>query len=92
MELGKLIVELGVKFNCKACAELAAKMQQWGLAGCREHRAEIAKEINSRIGEVSWATIALAAAKAVMKFPIDLRDPVGSMVDEAIRRAELMPQ
>lgn len=87
-ELAKLIKELGVKIDCKACSELAYKMRVWGVDGCREHRSELVKEISSRLGDVSWFTRIAAATRAAFTFNIDLLDPVGSLVDEAIRRAE----
>lgn len=86
--LSKLIRELRVKFNCKACAALAKKMKACGVDGCRIHRAEIVQAVRSRIGEVSWLTVAAAALRAAFSFRIDLADPIGSLVDEAIRRAE----
>jgi hypothetical protein len=71
-ELSRLIAELGIKVDCKACKELAAKMREWGVEGCREHRAEIVSEISSRIRDVSWPTIVAAAVLAPFTFRLTL--------------------
>jgi hypothetical protein len=88
-ELTRLIKELGIKINCKQCKELAGKMRQWGIAGCRENRAEIVREISSRVGDVSWPTIIAAGMRAALTLPINPLDPVGSLLDEAVRRTEV---
>jgi hypothetical protein len=70
---------------------MLAKMNRWGVDGCREHRAEIIAHLKAAYQETSWADFATASAKAIasgLAFSINPLDPFGSLVDEAIRRAE----
>jgi hypothetical protein len=73
------------------CDEMLVKMNAWGIDGCREHRAEIIAHLKAAYKETSWADFATASAKAIasgLAFSINPLDPFGSLVDEAIRRAE----
>lgn len=66
-------------------------MDEWGAAGCREHRAEIVgwlQEAREKYGWSSRLTAGLRSVTSGLVFRIRLTDPLGSLVDEAIRRAE----
>jgi len=66
-------------------------MNAWGVAGCREHRAEIIDHMRANAKSYGWSTVATAAAKAVLTgiaFRLSILDPYGSLVDEAIRLAK----
>ena len=77
-ELKQLLAELGqsVTVDC-GCEDKAHQMNVWGVAGCREHRAEIIAWLQEAAAAKGWAA-SLAAQIAS-----------GWLVDEAIRRAEV---
>lgn len=61
------------------CGPMLDKMNAWGPAGCREHRAEIVAHL-----------VKQSKAKSTeLPFGLDLADLLGELVDEAIRLAEL---
>jgi len=94
-QLWRLLESLGVKHNPTCpCLGFAEQMNAWGVAGCREHRAEIVDHMRTHAKSYGWGTVATAAAKAVLTgvaFRLSILDPYGSLVDEAIRRAEAVP-
>lgn len=74
-----------------ACEWWIGQMNSWGADGCREHRVEIIEHLHDakrRWGpnKMQFAKAALAAVKEV-GFRLNPLDPVGSILDEAIRRA-----
>lgn len=80
------------KAGCGVCAEMVRKMNGWGAAGCREHRAEIIQQLKDSYDEMSaLERLQAVAGFAVsgLAFSINPLDPFGSLVDEAIRRSEL---
>lgn len=90
-QLHRLLGTLGIHpgTNC-ACLSLAKRMNDLGVPGCREHRQEIVDNIRTRQDQYGWATRFKAAAAAVMTgvaWRLNPLDPIGSLVDEAIRRA-----
>lgn len=91
-ELKTMLASVGIQpgANCP-CREMMRKMNRWGVAGCREHRGEIVMHIQQQMQGRSWRDKLAAAAKAAangLAFQLDPRDIPGSLVDEAIRRAE----
>lgn len=92
-QLWRLLESLGIKHTaaCK-CLELAEQMNAWGPAGCRLARAEIVERMRANAKHYGWGAVATAAARAVttgLAWRLDLADVYGSLVDEAIRLAEL---
>lgn len=88
-ELRKLFAELGVKgvAGC-GCAKRARQMDLWGVAGCREHFAEIREWLTEARSKTSWLdTVRVSAALLTIGLD-DLTDPVGSLIRLAIARAE----
>lgn len=90
--LAKLIGELGIarRHGCR-CAETVARMNAWGAALCRQHRAEIVKLLEHSWDALAWSEKWIARGNAAISglaFKVNWRDPAGSLVDEAIRRAE----
>ena len=92
-QLKQVILELGPTINgsggCK-CESYALQMDAWGVSGCRERRDEIIARLQDQAGKASWLTWLSAVATGAFAPPawfIRL-DPFGSMVDEAVRRAE----
>lgn len=86
-------IGVGKQTACQ-CDEMLSKMNAWGVAGCREHRAEIVEHLKAAYKETSWADFATASSKAIasgLAFKINPLDPFGSLVDEAIRLAEVSP-
>lgn len=78
------------KLDCR-CESTAAWMDSLKVVGCRKKRAEIITRINQNRAAWSWVEqIEIAAAIAAHAFDWHLSplDPIGSLVDEAIRRAE----
>ena len=75
---------LAAKSTC-SCKSWAGKMNEWGVAGCREHRAEIIAHLAEAYHSSTWWDTFRAAGSAVYhSLPLTL----GGMVDEAIRRTE----
>ena len=78
---------LAAKSTC-SCKSWAGKMNEWGVAGCREHRAEIIAHLGEAYHAATWWDTFRAAGSAVYhSLPLTL----GGMVDEAIRRTETSP-
>lgn len=90
-QLWRLLESLGVQHTASCpCLKFAEQMNAWGVAGCREHRAEIVEHMRTNAKAYGWSTVATAAAKSVLTgvaFRLSIFDPYGSLVDEAIRRA-----
>jgi hypothetical protein len=70
------------------CTQLEARMNQWGPDGCREHRAEIVAQLTRNYRKVTWTEKLYAGRGLLREKWFRIADPVGSFVDEAIRRAE----
>lgn len=90
----KLTKELGVieKPNC-TCRAVAKKMDAWGTEGCSlpENHAWIVEQIRANAAKWTWAEkigIAMRAATSDLMLVIDPLDIYGSLVKEAIRRAD----
>jgi len=65
-------------------------MDAWGVEGCREHREEIVAWLRESYAATTWTERLAAGGIAIidgLAFQLDLSDPFGSLVDEAIRRA-----
>lgn len=88
-ELKALLASLGVPACTVGCGGYAALMDSWGVEGCRRRREEVAARLREQAAKAGWAAklraAALAAAQGLVFNPLD---PYGSLVDEAIRRAE----
>ena len=76
--------------GCK-CNQRAAQMDEWGAAGCRERRPEIVAWLEEEWRRLGWLHRVKIGVRALGTVP--LSDPVGGLVDEAIRlsEAELIP-
>jgi len=88
--LKRLLAELGVaeKSSC-GCNKYASQMDAWGVEGCRSRRSEICSHLKEN---ATWRGKFTAAVKAIQTgIWISPLDPYGSLVDEAIRRAEIFP-
>lgn len=77
--LQPMLEELKIKprSNC-GCAAYARLMDSWGVAKCRERKAEIVEHLIAELGVKSTE----------LPFGLDLRDLLGELVEEACRRAE----
>lgn len=60
-------------------------MDRLGVAGCKANRAELVDRLRKLYDEEE---VAAALSRQWVGFPIDRADVFGSLVDEAIRRAE----
>jgi hypothetical protein len=90
--LWRLLESLNVRHSptCE-CLAWAERMNAWGPAGCRLARAEIVAHMRDSAKHYGWGELARSAAKAVttgLVWRINLLDLYGSLLDEAIRRAE----
>jgi len=66
-------------------------MNMLGVEGCRKHREALVKAVRNAYKRTGTVEVLAAAAKAVasgLAFKLNPLDPFGSLVDEAIRRAE----
>lgn len=88
-EMKALLTELSLTpvSGCD-CNARAAQMNQWGTIGCRENRDEIIGWLKDQQQKASWSLTVTAACKALGCTWFSILDPIGSIVDEAIRRAE----
>jgi hypothetical protein len=64
---------------------LANEMDRLGVAGCKEHRDELVARLRKLYDEEE---VAAALSQPGLGFPVNRADLFGSLVDEAIRRAE----
>ena len=90
-ELKAMLLALGIQSmaSCR-CQEMAQRMDDLGVQGCREHRAELVEYLRQQVPALATHELALAAIRAVwsgLAIHLSLTDPVGSLLDEAIRRA-----
>ena len=87
-EFETLAAEIGVTMtkNC-TCAQLKNSMNRLGVAGCQRHRATLAAAVKKNYATMSWTAAIRAGWKAV--WLVNPLDPFGSLVDEAVRRAEI---
>jgi hypothetical protein len=91
-ELKKLLAGFGIepKKTCD-CNSRMSQMNRWGVAGCREHRAEIVGWMREEFAQLGWVErirVGLAAAGSGQFGPVAAFDPVGAVVDRAIQSAE----
>ncbi len=91
-EFKKIADSLGVE-NVEGCdcGSMQARLDDLGVVGCRKHRAVLLKQLRKNAGKVKWIAKARAAVNvAVGKagFWINPLDPVASIFDEAVRRAD----
>lgn len=91
-QLWRMLESIGVKHDedC-GCLGWAERLNAWGPAGCRLQRDEIAVQLRRQSKRLGWRRSILAAARSVatgLAFRLRPAEPFGSLVDEAIRRAE----
>lgn len=86
--LKRILEELGQisQGGCQ-CEKRANQMDEWGLAGCREHRAEIVGWVREGWGALGWGDKARAVIRGLWAGHRNMADPFGSVVDEVFRRA-----
>ncbi len=94
-ELEILIKILGIApkqaAGCQSCAALRDQMNIWGASVCKEHRDKLAAELKNRSKEYSFTEKCRAALNSFgLDFVVNPLDPFGSMVDAAIRKAEIL--
>ncbi len=91
-ELKAILADLGVEPSPSCdCNAKARKMDDWGVAGCKQNRDQIVEWM--REGQTRWGwkeklTAAANAVKIGLAFKLNPLDPFPSLVDEAISRAE----
>ena len=91
-ELHRLLATLNIHpgDDC-GCVALAAEMNRLGPEGCRRERARLVATIRARQDQYGWRTKLVAGTLALitgLAWKIDLADPIGSLFDEAVRRAD----
>jgi len=95
-QLWQLLESLGIRHSAGcSCLKLAERMNALGPAGCRRNRAELAADMQTNAAAYGWTTVATAAAKAIasgLAFRLSVTDLYGSLLGEAIRRAEMVPE
>lgn len=90
--LQALLAAIGLRdwHGCR-CDELVRRMNAWGTVGCRlpHNRRTILEKLRASAKQVPWRR-KLSAARAARRLGVKLRwlDPAGSLLDEALRRAE----
>ncbi len=90
-ELKALLEKLGVtKTHDCGCEDKARQMDFWGVEGCRQRRGEIVEWLHLAAGKFGWrdkAAVALRAVGTGLALRLGVTDPLGGLVDEAIRLA-----
>lgn len=91
-ELKLMNAELGIKpaENC-SCNRLAAEMDWLGVEGCRKNRQKIVEGLKENSTKYKWTDFLMAGLlSATCSFATKIKpfDVYGSLVDEAIKRAE----
>ncbi len=96
-ELKAMFIALGLPADgCGGCALLARRMDEWGVAGCREpaHRDEALVRLRARAKGLKWRATLKAAVATARAEPglcaevVRTGDPAAVFYDEAVRRAE----
>lgn len=91
-ETKAMLLSIGIREKpACGCEDYAQQMDEWGVAGCREHFDEIVQRFRSLQAEYGWGDKLKAASLAAMTglaFRLNWLDPFPSLVEEAIRRAE----
>lgn len=91
-EMALLVASLGAPQFGGGCSGRAKQMNDWGIDGCAGHREEIVgwlAEGTANYSKLDKTLAAMLAVKAGVIFRLCWRDPLGSLVDEAVRRARL---
>lgn len=92
-ELHAMLENIGIRPSAHCpCRKMARKMDRWGVEGCRQNRQEIIDHIQQQMDARGWADKLAAASRAAVSglaFRLNPLDIPGSLVDEAIRRAEV---
>lgn len=92
-KLKQLITKFGIPAELchTGCGDYAARMDRWGISGCKERREEIVKRLTDNLDQLTGRQT-ISAAWAAIRF---IRDgwfnplkPIQSLVDESIRLAE----
>lgn len=91
-QLWRLLSALGIEHSqgCR-CLDWAERMNAWGPDGCRLARDQIVQHMRASAKSYGWGNISKAVTKAIttgLAFRLSVTDPYGSLLDEAIRRAE----
>lgn len=94
-ELAALIKQLGGtdEPGC-GCDAFREQMNRWGVDGCREHRPEIVAQLTAsaaKWGMSDWLAGGWKAVTSGLALLLDPRDPIGSLVDLAIKTAHSQP-
>jgi len=89
----RILDEIGIKHDSScSCLYWAERMNNWGPEGCRKYKAEIVEHFKNSSKNYGWGELTLAAVKSIqtgLAFKINPLDIYGSLLDEAIRLAEL---
>lgn len=89
-KLKNILESLGVSAStgCK-CRERMLAMNDWGVEECRRQREEILSWLRYEQSQRGWGTFFKAAFYAATTRFISITDPLGSILDEALRQAAL---
>jgi hypothetical protein len=95
-ELVKLLHMLRAGLTCVRCLHRAAEINALGVAACHDKKAAIVEWLNESYRKTPRLEVMLCATRAVRLGIITpfnarrwLRDPLGSLLEEALRRAEI---
>lgn len=87
-ELKALLASLGLTASGCGCDRYAAQMDVWGVDGCQQRRADIVEHLREQRDKAGWGAVLTAAGRAAAQgLRVDILDPLGWLVDEAMKRA-----
>lgn len=90
--LREVLEQLGLYPNTCECKERMRQMNEWGIAGCQEHKNEILAWLRIEQGRRGWVEqgrAAFLAIKTGLFTKLSPMDPANGLFEEAMRRARL---
>ena len=89
-ELKDLLSSIGIEsfYECN-CNQWVVEMDRWGIEGCLRNRKKIIRQLRRGVKKRGWWDLIQTGKLAIKESWFKILDPIGSIVDEAIRRAEV---
>lgn len=89
-EFENLLIRMGIAIpDCQQCLARKILMNSLGPNGCRQQREPLLVELRAAAAQFRWQVKLTAVAKALRHgIVLNVLDPVASLFDKAIERAE----
>lgn len=87
-EVHNILVSIGIQSSgCQACQDLINQMNQWGVAGCLQHKDMIVRRLREKASSASWSTkinAAIQSARTGLAAEVNWLDPAPGIFQKAI--------